>query len=75
LEDAEAEPNQVELVIGSDRSAASIDADDKSDDLTLAFGRLSNLPTYPLDRLSRYEATPSAAGLSDPVRAPVSRAA
>jgi hypothetical protein len=31
--------------------------DDKSDDLTRAFIRLSNLPTYPLDRLSRYEAT------------------
>jgi hypothetical protein len=28
-----------------------------SDDLTLAFVRLTNLPTYPLDRLSRYEAT------------------
>ncbi|MDN3274941.1 hypothetical protein QWJ07_11835 [Frankia sp. RB7] len=28
-----------------------------SDDLTRAFLRLSNLPTYPLDRLSRYEAT------------------
>ena len=28
-----------------------------SDNLTRAFVRLSNLPTYPLDRLSRYEAT------------------
>ena len=28
-----------------------------ADDLTRAFVRLSNLPTYPLDRLSRYEAT------------------
>ena len=27
------------------------------DDLTRAFIRLSNLPTYPLDRRSRYEAT------------------
>jgi hypothetical protein len=27
------------------------------DDLTLSFIRLTNLPTYPLDRLSRYEAT------------------
>ena len=27
------------------------------DDLTCSFVRLSNLPTYPLDRLSRYEAT------------------
>ena len=30
---------------------------DPSDHLTRAFVRLSNLPTYPLDRLSRYEAT------------------
>jgi hypothetical protein len=30
---------------------------DESDDLTHSFVRLSNLPTYPLDRLSRYEAT------------------
>jgi hypothetical protein len=30
---------------------------DQFDDLTRAFVRLSNLPTYPLDRLSRYEAT------------------
>jgi hypothetical protein len=30
---------------------------DPSDDLTRSFIRLSNLPTYPLDRLSRYEAT------------------
>jgi hypothetical protein len=29
----------------------------KSNDLTQSFVRLSNLPTYPLDRLSRYEAT------------------
>jgi hypothetical protein len=30
---------------------------DQADDLTRAFVRLTNLPTYPLDRLSRYEAT------------------
>jgi hypothetical protein len=30
---------------------------DQSDDLTRSFIRLSNLPTYALDRLSRYEAT------------------
>jgi hypothetical protein len=29
----------------------------ESDDLTYSFVRLSNLPSYPLDRLSRYEAT------------------
>ena len=30
---------------------------DQFDDLTRAFIRLSNLPSFPLDRLSRYEAT------------------
>ena len=30
---------------------------DQSGDLTRSFVRLANLPTYPLDRLSRYEAT------------------
>jgi hypothetical protein len=30
---------------------------DQSDDLTRSFLRLTNLPSYPLDRLSRYEAT------------------
>ena len=30
---------------------------DQSDDLTRSFVRLTNLPTYPLDRLSRYEIT------------------
>jgi hypothetical protein len=30
---------------------------DPADDLTRSFIRLSNLPAYPLDRLSRYEAT------------------
>jgi hypothetical protein len=29
---------------------------DQFDDITHSFVRLSNLPTYPLDRLSRYEA-------------------
>jgi hypothetical protein len=42
---------------GPERSATSTEPDDKSHDLTLAFLRLSNLPIYPLDRLSRYEAT------------------
>ena len=42
------------------RGAASpsiVTSADQSDDLTRAFVRLCNLPTYPLDRLSRYEAT------------------
>jgi hypothetical protein len=38
-------------------SPSTIEAADRSDDLTRSFVRLSNLPTYPLDRLSRYEAT------------------
>ena len=36
---------------------SSVEAADQFDDLTRSFVRLSNLPTYPLDRLSRYEAT------------------
>jgi hypothetical protein len=38
-------------------SPSTAEPADPSDDLTRAFVRLSNLPTYPLDRLSRYEAT------------------
>ena len=30
---------------------------DQAEDLTRWFVRLTNLPTYPIDRLSRYEAT------------------
>jgi hypothetical protein len=46
-----------------DEAASSLDPDPQpaitgqSDDLTRAFVRLTNLPTYPLDRLSRYEVT------------------
>jgi hypothetical protein len=36
---------------------STLEPADPSDDLTRSFVRLSNLPTYPLDRLSRYEAT------------------
>jgi hypothetical protein len=36
---------------------STVEPADPSDDLTRSFLRLSNLPTYPLDRLSRYEAT------------------
>jgi len=50
-------PDQ-DLARGFDARAPSPDAlADQTDDLTRAFVRLSNLPTYPLDRLSRYEAT------------------
>jgi hypothetical protein len=38
-------------------SQSNVELADQSDDLTRAFVRLTNLPTYPLDRLSRYEAT------------------
>jgi hypothetical protein len=62
--------NEDETTAGLDlgpQSATS--AVDQSDDLTRAFVRLSNLPTYPLDRLS-YSLAP---GLSDPVHAAISR--
>jgi hypothetical protein len=43
---------------GDAEGAASVSlSDGHPDDLTCSFVRLSNLPTYPLDRLSRYEAT------------------
>jgi hypothetical protein len=38
-------------------SALNSDPAVRPDDLTRSFVRLTNLPTYPLDRLSRYEAT------------------
>jgi hypothetical protein len=54
-----------EMRQNEDEITGSLDADprsiaepaDQSDDLTRSFVRLTNLPTYPLDRLSRYEAT------------------
>jgi hypothetical protein len=39
------------------RSQPTLELTEQSDDLTRSFVRLTNLPTYPLDRLSRYEAT------------------
>ena len=48
------EPNSSILDPGS---PSTVEPADPFDDLTRAFIRLSNLPTYPLDRLSRYEAT------------------
>jgi hypothetical protein len=38
-------------------SLSTLEPADQFDDLTRSFVRLSNLPTYPLNRLSRYEAT------------------
>jgi len=37
-------------------SQSTVGPADQSDDLTRSFVRLTNLPTYPLDRLTRYEA-------------------
>jgi hypothetical protein len=42
--------------LGTD-SQTSAETADQINDLTRSFVRLSNLPAYPLDRLSRYEAT------------------
>jgi hypothetical protein len=39
------------------RAPVGVEPADQGGDLTRSFVRLSNLPTYPLDRLSRYEAT------------------
>jgi hypothetical protein len=50
--------NEAEPTGGFDTGSQSIEETaDQSDDLTRSFVRLSNLPSYPLDRLSRYEAT------------------
>jgi hypothetical protein len=52
------EQNEDEAAAGIDIfSRSTVETAHQSDDLTRAFIRLSNLPTYPLDRLSRYEAT------------------
>jgi hypothetical protein len=51
-------PDQDDLVRGVHTGSASPEEfGDQTDNLTHAFVRLSNLPSYPLDRLSRYEAT------------------
>jgi hypothetical protein len=49
-------PDQNDIAIDTRRPLPDALAD-QTDNLTHAFVRLSNLPTYPLDRLSRYEAT------------------
>ena len=52
------EPNEDEAVARFDiGSRSTVETARQSDDLTHSFVRLTNLPTYPLDRLSRYEAT------------------
>jgi hypothetical protein len=50
--------NQEEFTDSPDEgSSSTTQPADHSDDVTRAFIRLNNLPTCPLDRLSRYEAT------------------
>jgi hypothetical protein len=54
----ESQQYEDELTCGSDTGSPSASrSPDQYQDVTLSFVRLSNLPTYPLDRLSRYEAT------------------
>ena len=52
-------------------STSTVEPADQAEDLTRSFVRLSNLPTYPLDRLSRYEGTLWRQAFSDPVHAAV----
>jgi hypothetical protein len=54
--DLQQEENE-SISTGDTSSPFSVEAADQFDDLTRSYVRLSNLPTYPLDRLSRYEAT------------------
>ena len=50
--------NEDEIAGNPDAAPRStVEPADRSDDITRSFVRLANLPTYPLDRLSRYEAT------------------
>jgi hypothetical protein len=51
----ELRPDQDDLADDSSPSPEAVA--DQTDKLTHSYIRLSNLPTYPLDRLSRYEAT------------------
>jgi hypothetical protein len=51
----ELRPDQDDLANDSSPSPEAVA--DQTDELTHSYIRLSNLPTYPLDRLSRYEAT------------------
>ncbi|SHN87807.1 hypothetical protein [Bradyrhizobium erythrophlei] len=55
-EDMRQDEDEITGGLDADPRSAAKPAD-QSDDLTRSFVRLSNLPTYPLDRLSRYEAT------------------
>jgi len=55
LTEGDLQPDQDELADDSSPSTEAVA--DQTDNLTHSYIRLSNLPTYPLDRLSRYEAT------------------
>jgi hypothetical protein len=51
--DAKRKKEEVPTIVTDSQS--SVETADQSEDLTRSFVRLSNLPTCPLDRLSRYE--------------------
>lgn len=55
--DAGAQPDPDEVIREPIDPATANEMSLQSDDVTCAFLRLANLPTCPLDRLSRYEAT------------------
>jgi hypothetical protein len=48
--------DQFEPTDGLDSALSASECADRSDDITRSFVRLTSLSTYPLDRLSRYEA-------------------
>jgi hypothetical protein len=52
----ETQQHEDALTRGSDAGSPLAEPADQYQDLTRSFIRLANLPTYPLDRLSRYEA-------------------
>jgi hypothetical protein len=56
-QDAVAAEDNMEKADEGTGSQPILEFTDRSDDLTRSFVRLTNLATYPLDRLSRYEAT------------------
>jgi len=56
-EDMQHDDHQPSSSILDPAPSSTVEPANRSDDLTRSFIRLSNLPTYPLDRLSRYEAT------------------
>jgi hypothetical protein len=55
--DTRLDPNEPLSILDLDSTAAAEPPDNASDDLTRTFVCLTNLSSYPLDRLSRYEAT------------------